>query len=152
MPLRMAVWEAVNSLPGGSITASAHLGLTAKDLRNRMCESAKETHHINLRHFERLIYLTQDDRIAQSVSAMVGGVHLPMPSFDDLPSDDALLDDMLLVMDSVGQYGRELRKSLADGDIDRKEWHALSLKAQDIFKAVHLVQARAELFRGESDE
>ena len=28
----------------------------------------------------------------------------------------------------------------------------LSMQAQAIYKAVHLVQARAELFRGESDE
>lgn len=150
LTLRRAVKEAVSRLPGGFVTAASHLRLNnPQDLRNRLSESTKETHHINLHHFEEIIDLTGDERIAHSVAALFNGVFLPMPKFADLPDDGALLDDMLKVMESVGAYGRELRASLADGEIKPDEWQALSIKMQEIFTAVHLVQARAGFFRAD---
>jgi hypothetical protein len=148
LTLRRAVKEAVVSLPGGFVSAAANLGMKSpQDLRNRLSESNKDTHHINLHHLEEIIDLTGDERIAHSVVALFNGVFLPMPKFADLPDDGALLDDMLKVMESVGAYGRELRASLADGEIKPDEWQKLSIKVQEIFTAVHLVQARAGFFR-----
>jgi len=150
--LRRAVRNAVSELPGGFVTAAAHLSLRQQDLRNRLAESQKTSHHVNLRHFEEIIDLTGDERIAQSVAALCNGVFLPCPAFSDLPDDGVILDDMLSVMESVGRYGRSLRESLDDGDIDDGEWHQLSMAAQEIFRAVHLIQARAELYRSVSDD
>lgn len=150
--LRRAVHNAISGLPGGFTTAAAHLGLRQQDLRNRVAESQKGTHHVNLRHLEELIDLTGDERIAQSVAALFNGVFLPCPAFSDLPDDGVILDDMLSVMESVGRYGRSLRESLGDGDIDDGEWHQLSMAAQEIFRAVQLIQARAEQYRSVSDD
>lgn len=147
--IRRAIHQAVRDLPGGAVSVSAYLGIQAQDLRNRLSESCKDRHHLNLRHIEDIIDLTGDERIAQAVAAMFNGVFLPQPNFDELPDDGALLDDMLQVMDSVGTYGRELRQSLSDGDIDAGEWHKLNMCMQDIFRAVHLVQARAAEFRSD---
>lgn len=149
LSLRRAVRDSVSALPGGYLTAAANLGMRAQHLRNCLSESCRDLHHINLRHLEEIIDLTGDERIAHSVAALFNGAFLPMPKFADLPDDGALLDDMLKVMESVGAYGRELRASLADGEIKPDEWQALSIKMQEIFTAVHLVQARAGFFRAD---
>lgn len=149
LSLRRAVRDSVSALPGGYVTAAAHLGVRPQHLRNCLSESCRDLHHINLRHLEDIIDLTGDERIAHSVAALFNGAFLPMPHFSELPDDGALLDDMLAVMESVGAYGRKLRESLADGAITADEWHGLNLKMQQIFTSVHLVQARAEFFRAD---
>lgn len=151
MPLRRAVHVAVNGFPGGHLAVAGAVGMRPQDLRNRLSESCRGTHHLNLEQFESIVDLTRDERILQAIGAVGGGVFIPLHVFEDLPDDGAILDDMLRVMESVGAYGRVLRESLHDGDIDSDEWRKLSSQAQDIFRAVHLVQARAEFFRGESD-
>lgn len=150
--LRTELRGAVDGLPMSREAFALDAGCKRQHLNNCLSNSCRGTHNMGIDLFQHICETSQEDRIAQCVASWFGGVFLPMPDFKELPDDGALLDDMLQVMDSVGAYGRELRASLADGDIDGAEWHTLSMQAQAIYKAVHLVQARAELFRGESDE
>ncbi|TNC83471.1 MAG: hypothetical protein CSH37_14020 [Thalassolituus sp.] len=147
--LRTELRMAIDAMPMSRKAFAMDAGCKVQHLNNCLSNSCRGTHNMGVDLFEHICHESQNERIPQCIASWFDGVFLPLPKFTELPDDGALLDDMLQVMDSVGTYGRELRQSLSDGDIDVGEWHKLNMCMQDIFRAVHLVQARAAEFRSD---
>jgi hypothetical protein len=152
LPLRAACYEAVHGFRGGLPAVAAVLRDREQVLRNRLSESGKDQgHHLRLDQFERLAELTQDAGIAHSVASLCGGVFIQLDGLPECAGDAAILDEVLALVDNVGQLGREVRDAIADSDVDDGEWRKINRCRADLVNTAYRLLALVQQLRSDDD-
>lgn len=148
LTIDQALYWASKDYPGGATAIAAIYGFNAAVMSNSLNVNNNQ-HKPNLKHFAAVLEATHDSRILNAVGQLAGGVFIPVGDLEGIAGDDAILDNMLKVVESVGSYGRVVRDSLADGSVSRKEWFELQHAAMEGIKAIHCVLANCEQMRGD---
>lgn len=150
LTIEQGLYWAAKDHPGGATAIAAVYGLNPNVLGNSLNPHNMQ-HKPNLKHFAAVLEVTKDSRILNAVGQLAGGVFIPVGEFEGVVGDDAILDNMLSLVEAVGDYGRTVRNSLADGTISPREWFDLQDAAIEGIKAIHLVLANCEQMRGDCE-
>lgn len=133
-----AAYNTVHDFKGGANALASRMGIKSPAVLNSKVNPNTETHHLTLLEATKLMTLTNDYRILQSLNAVHGKVAIDLP---DIPENrDTALTDLVL---SFGMKGGNVytlfKEMMADGRITLGE-------ALDMSKVIHrLHEILAEL-------
>ena len=133
-----AAYHTVHDFLGGASALASRMGIKSPAVLNSKVNPNTDTHHLTLVEASKLMALTNDYRILQSLNAQHGKVAIDLP---DIPENrDTALTDLVL---SFGMKGGNVytlfKEMMADGRITRGE-------AIDMSKVIHrLHEILAEL-------
>lgn len=125
-----AAYETVRSYPGGAAALGARMGVNSMVLSHKVNPN-NASNRLALDEAVRLMALTGDVRILQSMAAELGYVLSKMPVFDGV-SDMAVLEIITLIWARNGEMGAHVNQAFADGRITRREFE--QIKA-DVFNS-----------------
>lgn len=133
-----AAYNTVHDYKGGASALAPRMGIKSPAVLNSKVNPNTDTHHLTLLEASKLMALTNDYRILQSLNAQHGKVAINLP---DIPeSRDTALTDLVLTFGMKGGNVYTLFKEMmADGRITRGE-------AIDMSRVIHrLHEILAEL-------
>ena len=133
-----AAYHTVHDYKGGANTLAPRMGIKSPAVLNSKVNPNTDTHHLTLIEASKLMVLTNDYRILQSLNAQHGKVAINLP---DIPEcrDTALTDLVLSFGMKGGNVYTLFKEMMADGRITRGE-------AIDMSKVIHsLHEILAEL-------
>ncbi|MDH0657328.1 phage regulatory CII family protein [Acinetobacter johnsonii] len=133
-----AAYHTVHDYKGGANTLAPRMGIKSPAVLNSKVNPNTDTHHLTLVEASKLMALTNDYRILQSLNAQHGKVGINLP---DIPEcrDTALTDLVLSFGMKGGNVYTLFKEMMADGRITRGE-------AIDMSKVIHrLHEILAEL-------
>lgn len=124
-----AAYSTVHDYQGGSNALAPRMGIKSPAVLNSKVNPHTETHHLTLAEASRLMALTGDLRILQSLNAEHGKVAINLP---DIPEcrDTALTDLVLNIGITGGDIQSIFKEMMADGRITQGE-------ALDMSKVIH---------------
>ncbi|MCO8056076.1 phage regulatory CII family protein [Acinetobacter towneri] len=133
-----AAYHTVHDYPGGATALAPRLGIKSPAVLNSKVNPNTDTHHITLVEAIKIMAITNDYRILQSMNAQLGKVAIDLPQIPECR--DTALTDLVL---SFGMQGGDVytlfKTMMADGRITRGE-------AVDLSKVIHkLHEILAEL-------
>ena len=133
-----AAYHTVHDYPGGATALAPRLGIKSPVVLNSKVNPNTDTHHITLVEAIKIMAITNDYRILQSMNAHLGKVAIDLPQIPECR--DTALTDLVL---SFGMQGGDVytlfKTMMADGRITRGE-------AVDLSKVIHkLHEILAEL-------
>ncbi|WP_180061090.1 phage regulatory CII family protein [Acinetobacter sp. YH12124] len=133
-----AAYHTVHDYPGGATALAPRLGIKSPAVLNSKVNPNTDTHHITLVEAIKIMTITNDYRILQSMNAHLGKVAIDLPQIPECR--DTALTDLVL---SFGMQGGDVytlfKTMMADGRITRGE-------AVDLSKVIHkLHEILAEL-------
>lgn len=129
MNISDAAYHTVHDYPGGSNALAPRLGIKSPAVLNSKVNPNTETHHLTLIEASKLMELTNDYRILQSLNAQHGKVAINLPCIPECR--DTVLTDLVL---SLGMGGGDVyslfKEMMKDGRITKGE-------AMDMSKVIH---------------
>ena len=133
-----AAYHTVHDYPSGATALAPRLGIKSPAVLNSKVNPNTDTHHITLVEAIKIMVITNDYRILQSMNAQLGKVAIDLPQIPECR--DTALTDLVL---SFGMQGGDVytlfKTMMADGRITRGE-------ALDLSKVIHkLHEILAEL-------
>jgi hypothetical protein len=148
LTIEQSLYWAAKDHPGGATGIAAIYGFNPIVLGNSLNPNNMQ-HKPNLKHFAAVLESTRDARILNAVGQLVDGLFIPVGKYEEIAGDDAILDNMLKIIESIGDYGRVVRKSIEDGNVNNGEWFELQNAALEGIKAIHMVLHNCSQLRGE---
>lgn len=132
MNLLDAAYHTVHDYPGGATALAPRIGIKSHAVLNSKVNPNTETHHLTLLETSKLIGITGDYRILQSLCAENGKVAIDLP---DIPEckDITLTNQVLNIGINSGNIYQIFQDMMADGRITRGE-------ALDISKVIQQLQ------------
>ncbi len=103
----------------GITALGEELGINTNTFKNKVNPNI-ETHHVYAHELDLIATIADTDEIANYFAEQRRMICIKKPSFEGL-SDQALHDLSLTVDEKKGKYAKELRNSLADGNLDFNE-------------------------------
>ena len=133
-----AAYHTVHDYPGGATALAPRFGIKSPAVLNSKVNPNTDTHHLSLLEATKMMVITNDYRILQSMNAQLGKVAIDLPQIPKCR--DTALTDLVL---SFGMQGGDVytlfKTMMADGRITRGE-------ALDLSKVIHkLHEILAEL-------
>ena len=133
-----AAYHTVHDYPGGATALAPRFGIKSPAVLNSKVNPNTDTHHLSLLEATKMMVITNDYRILQSMNAQLGKVAIDLPQIPECR--DTALTDLVL---SFGMQGGDVytlfKTMMADGRITRGE-------AVDLSKVIHkLHEILAEL-------
>lgn len=125
-----AAYHTVHDFQGGASALSVRLGIKSPAVLNSKVNPNTETHHLTLLEASKLMGITGDHRILQSLCTEVGKVAIDLPDIPECQRDLTLMESMLNISVSKGNCAKVFREMMKDGRITRGE-------AKDMSKIVH---------------
>lgn len=147
LTIEQAMYWAVDDFKGGAAALAAIYGLNPTVMSNSLNPNNMQ-HRPNLKHFKAVLEGTKDPRLTNAIGQLADGVFIPVGKHDEIAGDDAILDNMLTVVEAIGSYGRTVRESIANGDVDEGEWLELQNSALEGIKAIYMVLHNCSQLRG----
>lgn len=139
MNITDAAYNTVHDYPGGANALASRLGIKSPAVLNSKVNPNTETHHLTLMEASKLMTLTNDYRILQSLNAQHGKVAIDLPNIPECR--DTALTDLVL---SVGMGGGDIyalfKEMMADGRITRGE----AMDMSKVIQAMHEVLAKLD--------
>lgn len=133
-----AAYHTVHDYPGGATALAPRLGIKSPAVLNSKVNPNTDTHHLSLLEATKMMVITNDYRILQSMNAQLGKVAIDLPQIPEC-RDTALTDLVLSFGMGGGDVYTLFKEMMADGRITRGE-------ALDLSKVIHkLHEILAEL-------
>lgn len=129
MNISDAAYNTVHDYKGGSNALAPRLGIRSPAVLNSKVNQHTDTHHLTLAEASKLMALTGDYRILQSLCAEHGKVSIDLPQIPEC-RDTALTDIVLNIGMGGGDVCAVFKEMMADGRITKGE-------ALDMSKVVH---------------
>jgi len=139
MNITDAAYNTVHDYKGGANSLASRMGIKSPAVLNSKVNPNTDTHHLSLLEASKLMALTGDYRILQSLNFEHGKVSLDLPKIPEC-RDTALTDLVLSIGMSGGDVCAIFREMMADGRITQGE-------ATDMSKVIH----QLHLFLAELD-
>lgn len=133
-----AAYHTVHDYPGGATALAPRLGIKSPAVLNSKVNPNTDTHHLSLLEATKMMVITNDYRILQSMNGQLGKVAIDLPQIPEC-RDTALTDLVLSFGMGGGDVYTLFKEMMADGRITRGE-------ALDLSKVIHkLHEILAEL-------
>lgn len=131
MNLLDAAYHTVHDYPSGATALAPRIGIKSHAVLNSKVNPNTETHHLTLLETSKLIGITGDYRILQSLCAENGKVAIDLP---DIPEckDITLTNQVLNIGINSGNIYQIFQDMMADGRITRGEAFYISKVIQQL--------------------
>lgn len=137
-----AAHATVHDYPGGSESLAPRLGMSGSILRNKVNGNIN-TNHLTLVEADRLMAMTGDHRILDSLADNHGYVIVPIAHADTV-SDMAILELVTQVWHFVGDLGISVDDAFQGGRISKKQVRQVSDSIHVLEQAIHTLLARID--------
>jgi hypothetical protein len=135
-----AAHNTVHDYPGGANVLAPRMGIKSQAVLNSKVNPNTETHHLTLMEASKLMTLTNDYRILQSLNAQHGKVAINLPSIPEC-RDTALTDLVLNFGMGGGDIYALFKEMMADGRITRGE----AIDMSRVIHSLHEILAELEM-------
>lgn len=135
-----AAHATVHDYPGGSESLAPRMGMRGSILRNKVNGNC-DTNHLTLLDADKMMSITGDHRILESLAQQHGYVVVPV-AFDSPSSDMAILELVTHVWRHNGDVGRAVDDALSDGRITKRELEDIKQTIHRVEQAMHTMLAR----------
>lgn len=125
-----AAHHTVHDFKGGASALAIRLGIKSPAVLNSKVNPNTETHHLTLSEASKLMAITGDYRILQSLSAALGKVAIDLPDIPECQRDNTLMETMLNIAIKKGNITKAFKEMMTDGRITHGE-------ARDMSKVIH---------------
>lgn len=129
MNITDAAYNTVHDYPGGASAIAPRLGIKSPAVLNSKVNPNTDTHHLTLAEASKIMAITGDFRILQSLNAEHGKVSIDLPVIPEC-RDIALTDLVLSIGMGGGDVCAVFKEMMADGRITQGE-------AMDMSKVIH---------------
>lgn len=129
MNITDAAYNTVHDYPGGASAIAPRLGIKSPAVLNSKVNPNTDTHHLTLAEASKIMAITGDFRILQSLNAEHGKVSIDLPVIPEC-RDMALTDLVLSIGMGGGDVCAVFKEMMADGRITQGE-------AMDMSKVIH---------------
>lgn len=136
-----AAYHTVHDYPGGSESLGPRVGISPAVLRNKVNPN-NDTHHLTYSEAQRLVDMTNDDRMLRAWANARGYLLVKAPDACSIESDMSVLEQMAGLMVANGAFGQEVYNALADGGVDRAELARIEQAGRGVMTAVAEVKQR----------
>lgn len=139
MNISDAAYHTVHDYPGGSNALAPRLCIKSPAVLNSKVNPNTETHHLTLIEASKLMELTNDFRILQSLNAQHGKVAINLPCIPEC-RDTALTDLVLSLGMGGGDVYSLFKEMMSDGRITRGE----AIDMSKVIHQLHMVLAQLD--------
>lgn len=129
MNIMDAAYNTVHDYPGGAAALAPRIGMKSQAVLNSKVNPNTDTHHLTLLEASKLMAMTGDYQILQSLNAEHGKIAIDLPEIPEC-RDIALTDIVLNIGMGGGDVCSVFKEMMADGRITAGE-------AQDMSKIIH---------------
>lgn len=124
-----AAYNTVHDFPGGANALAPRMGIKSPAVLNSKVNPNTDTHHLTLSEASKMMAITNDYRVLQSLNAEHGKVAIDLPQIPECC--DAALTELILNMGiGGGDIQAVFKEMMLDGRITRGE-------AMDMSKVIH---------------
>ncbi|MFD2112042.1 phage regulatory CII family protein [Thiorhodococcus fuscus] len=131
--LNRAIYDTAHDFPGGVPALAKRMSTHTGTLFNKVSPT-HEGHRLNIYEALAIQLITGDLRILHALAAELGQGCVTLGDFSDC-SDNALLDLILRVGQARGETDAEIRRALADGRVERREYESIRCRVQEDIRA-----------------
>jgi hypothetical protein len=136
-----AAYATVHDYPGGSESLGPRVNISAAVLRNKVNPS-NDTHHLTFTEARRIVALTGDRRMLQAWAHEEGFLMIKAP--EGRACDMAILEQIVELGVTSGQFMQAIYAALADGRVDGQEIQAIKSAELAVQTAAATVTKRME--------
>ncbi len=141
MNTKDAAYHTVHDYAGGSESLGPRVGISAAVLRNKVNPN-NETHHLTLAEAQRIVDITDDERILRAWAHARGLLLIKAPEGSDC--DMSVLEAVVEVGVAHGQWMQTIHSALADGKVDANEVQAVKAAKRVLQTAAATATQRVE--------
>src|SRR5690606_1462296 len=120
-----AAYHAVHDYPGRSESLGPRVGISPGVLRNKVNPN-NETHHLTFAEAQRVVDITDDERMLRAWAHSRGLLLIKAPDGDHSASDISVLEAVVETGVAHGQFMQSIHTALADGKVDSAEIEAIN--------------------------
>ncbi len=152
LPLGVALYRACIDKRGAMAAIAALYGLNQNTFPLKV-NPERRGHHLNPTEIENIIEHTRDPRILDSMCASFSNEDT-IACWYEMPTEPVNVDGEMLnhfgdLADKVGNLGKTLFATVADGVVDDDEYSALEKASMQLNAAVQVILANARQLRGD---
>ncbi|WP_353630655.1 phage regulatory CII family protein [Achromobacter xylosoxidans] len=141
MNTKDAAYHTVHDYAGGSESLGPRVGISAAVLRNKVNPN-NETHHLTLAEAQRIVDITDDERILRAWAHARGLLLIKAPEGSDC--DMSVLEAVVDAGVAHGQWMQTIHSALADGKVDTNEVQAIKAAKRVLQTAAATATQRIE--------
>ncbi len=141
MNTKDAAYHTVHDYAGGSESLGPRVGISAAVLRNKVNPN-NETHHLTLSEAQRIVDITDDDRMLRAWAHARGFLLVKAPEGSDC--DMSVLEAVVETGVAHGQWMQAIHSALADGKVDTSEVQAIKAAKRALQTAAATATQRVE--------
>lgn len=141
MNTKDAAYHTVHDYAGGSESLGPRVGISAAVLRNKVNPN-NETHHLTLAEAQRIVDITDDERILRAWAHARGLLLIKAPEGSDC--DMSVLEAVVETGVAHGQWMQAIHSALADGKVDTNEVQAIKAAKRALQTAAATATQRVE--------
>ena len=144
--LAMACYHAAHDYtPGGLPMVAQLMGVDAGTLRKKL-DWAQPTHHLSADDLQKILHITRDRRVLDTVNSDVGAVWFWPEQVPECAADlDVLVTGNALLVNATAVI-TELGNALENGDISKTERARLNKRFMDLQQSLHMIDELAKQF------
>lgn len=143
LPLRAAIYHAVHDIRGGVGAIAGTFGFNANTLQLKT-NPHREGHNLNLREFEAILGCTRDPRLMDSLCHIFGDATWIDMRVLSGSQHSAIAGQLGELMKEVGNMGKDMIESIADGVVDDHELAVLEKNASTMINIIYGLIAQAK--------
>jgi len=141
MNTKDAAYHTVHDYAGGSESLGPRVGISAAVLRNKVNPN-NETHHLTFSEAQRIVDMTDDDRMLRAWAHARGFLLVKAPEGSDC--DMSVLEAVVETGVAHGQWMQAIHSALADGKVDTSEVQAIKAAKRALQTAAATATQRVE--------
>lgn len=141
MNTKDAAYHTVHDYAGGSESLGPRVGISAAVLRNKVNPN-NDTHHLTLAEAQRIVDITDDERILRAWAHARGLLLIKAPEGSDC--DMSVLEAVVETGVAHGQWMQTIHSALADGKVDTNEVQAIKAAKRVLQTAAATATQRIE--------
>ncbi|OZI17948.1 hypothetical protein CAL18_12515 [Bordetella genomosp. 7] len=138
-----AAYHTVHDYPGGSESLGPRVGISPAVLRNKVNPN-NDTHHLSFAEAQRLVAMTDDERMLRAWAHSRGLLLIKAPEGDRSDSDMSVLEAVVETSVAQGQFMQTIHAALADGKVDPQEIEAINQAKRVLQTAAEGVSQRMQ--------
>lgn len=139
MNITDAAYNTVHDYPGGASAIAPRLGIKSPAVLNSKVNPNTDTHHLTLVEASKIMAITGDFRILQSLNAEHGKVSIDLPVIPEC-RDIALTDLVLSIGMGGGDVCAVFKEMMADGRISQGE----AMDMSNVIHQLHMLLAELD--------
>lgn len=139
MNIADAAYNTVHDHPGGANALAPRLGIKSPAVLNSKVNPNTDTHHLTLSEASKLMALTGDFSILQSLNAEHGKVAIDLPEMPECR--DSVLTELVL---NMGIGGGDIQSVFKAMMLDGRITHGEAIDMSKVIRKLHLVLAELD--------